>query len=262
MNHKSCLVIGGTGYVGAAIAQVAAQRGWTVTSVGRTEYANYVGAQFDLLINANGNSSRFRASQDLLFDFDASARTVYRSIHDFQFSHYALISTVDVYNDTSQLAMTSEDTPIELSQLCPYAFHKRLAELFVIRQCQRWQIFRLAQMVGTGLRKGPIFDLLHRKPLWIDDESSLHYMHTRHVADTIFDLVQRGDPDEIYNVCGTDCVPFRHVLDLIPPDQRPTERAGRARQMYHVNTDKTNHTCELPESWQEVRQFIAEHFGT
>ena len=214
------------------------------------------------MINANGNSSRFRARQDPLFDFDASARTVYRSIYDFQFSHYALISTVDVYNDTSRLATTCEDTPIELSKLCHYAFHKRLAELFVIRQCQRWQIFRLAQMVGSGLRKGPIFDLLHHKPLWIDDESCLHFMHTQHVAETIFDLIQRGNSGDTYNVCGVGCVPFRQVVDLIPRDQRPTERSDRERQMYHINTDKTNRTSSLPESCYEVRQFIAEHFGT
>ena len=123
---RTCLVLGGTGFVGSALAAVAKARDWQVTTVGRQEYARHVGRRFDLVLNANGNASRQRANRDPTFDLEASVVSVQRSLVDFEFAHYGLISTVDVCNEPDRLEATAEDAPIDLATLCPYGFHKRL----------------------------------------------------------------------------------------------------------------------------------------
>jgi len=256
----TCFVIGGRGYVGSGIVRAAEEADWNVTVVEKDDYDQHVGGQCDVLINANGNASRFRANQEPLFDFEASVRSVYRSLSDFSYSHYCLISSVDVYNDPTQEETTREDGSIDLLSLCPYGFHKRLAELLVMRTCNSWQVFRLAQMVGEGLKKGPLFDLLNGNPLWIDPETCLHFMNTRHVGEVVVELIRSAPVKDIYNVCGRDTVEFRRVLDLLPAARQDVQYAGGEKQIYRINTDKTDRLCKLPDSWDEVKDFVGETF--
>lgn len=261
MTRPSCLIIGGTGFVGSAIAKAAVQRGWDVQAVGRESYRAVRGSRFDFVINANGNSSRFRANQDPQFDFEASVSSVHRSIVDFRYDVYALISTVDIYNDPSREEMTAEDIRIDVESLPPYGMHKRLAELFVMRHCRRWQIFRLAQMVGDGLKKGPIHDLLNGNPLWISDDSRLHYMNTLNVARIVLDVLERQRVSEVYNVCGRGSVEFRRVIDLLMDGRREVVQAAGERQTYRIQTKKIEQLYPIPESWDEVSTFVEQSLG-
>ncbi len=261
MSHNAsttCLVIGGTGFVGSAVAQAARDAGWNVCAVGRSDYAQHVGERFDVVINANGNASRFRANQDPRFDFDASVRPVHASLHDFTFDHYVMLSTVDVYNDPARRECTAENAAIEPASLCVYGFHKWLAETLVRRQAGRWQILRLAQMVGPNLKKGPLFDVLERKPLWIHPQTRLHYMDTRQVGRTTVRLIEQAPANDVYNVCGRGNVEFSRVLELSDPSCRDVTYADTERQVYDINTDKTHAICPLPESWEQVSAFVSQ----
>jgi nucleoside-diphosphate-sugar epimerase len=256
-DQPSCLIIGGDGFVGSGIHRAASELGWDVSVVNRTTYRDLTGKTFDIVINANGNARRFQADRDPLFDFEASAASVYRSLFDFPCSRYALISTVDVYNHPDCADTTQEDTVIDPLSLGPYAFHKWLAEQFVMRQQTPWQVFRLAQMVGSGLQKGPLFDLLHDRPLWIHDESRLHFMNTRHVGSAICSLIENAPANEVYNVCGRGSVEFRAVLDLFPHDKLPIRETSQL-QCYDIDTSKTHRWFPLPDSGDEVSTFVEE----
>ena len=132
-NNDKVLVTGASGFVGSAVAREAEDRNWEVTAVGRQDYGRHMGRSFDLIVNANGNASRQRANREPVFDLEASVVSVQRSLVDFKFAHYALISTVDVYNHPDRLDCTAEATEIDLDELCPYGFHKRLAELLEMK---------------------------------------------------------------------------------------------------------------------------------
>jgi nucleoside-diphosphate-sugar epimerase len=255
-NNTTCLVIGADGYVGSAMVQTARDSGWHVTGVGRNNYTQYVGQRFNMVINANGNASRFKANREPAWDFNASVRSVYESLFDFQCDRYAMISTVDVYNEPANANATAEDTPIDPARLCSYGFHKRLAELCVIKQAPQWQIFRLAQMVGANLKKGPLFDVLERKRLWIHPQTRLHYMNTRNVGHTVVDMMQHAPVNEIYNVCGRDNVAFDKILELFEPPYSDVTYNDTQQQTYCINTDKTHRLCPLPGSLDQVHDFI------
>lgn len=252
-----CLVIGGRGFVGSALVDEAAAAGWDVAAVGREDYAERAGEAFDLVIHANGNARRFKANAEPLWDFEASVRPVYRAVLDFPAAHHALISSVDVYNDPSRIEATTEEVAIDLVRLPPYGFHKRLAELCMMRHARSWQIFRLAQMVSPRLSKGPIYDLLQGQPLWIDPASELPYLTTQHAARAVIDLVAHAPRGEIYNVCGRGSVPFHRVLELLDATAHCRTFAGYERQVYRIDTTKTHRLSALPDSWNEIRTFIA-----
>lgn len=251
----SCLIIGGNGFVGSGIQASARAHGWNVFVADRNSYDGFRGRKFDVVINANGNSKRYYADKDPMFDFEASVTSVYRSLLDFPDSHYALVSTVDVYNDPTRPESTTEDTPVDPHTLGAYAFHKWMAEQLVMRQERPWHIFRLAQMVGPGLRKGPMFDLLNQQPLWIDGRTRLHFMDTQNVGSAMCRLIRDAPHDNIFNVCGRGSVEFSHVLNLFG-DQDIEYCESPGVQCYDVNTEKTEQWLELPDSLSEVTDFV------
>lgn len=254
-DRLTCLIIGGNGFVGSGIRTATEESGWKTFIADRDSYDSYKGREFDLVINANGNSKRFFAEKDPLYDFEASAVSVYKSLLDFPSSRYALVSTVDVYNDTTRPESTQEDVLIDPHTLGPYAFHKWLAEQFVMRHQSSWYIFRLAQMVGDGLRKGPLFDLLNGQPLWIDGRTRLHFMHTRKVGAAICQLVQKAPQNQSYNVCGRGSVDFQRVLDMFAGNSLKIPESPGV-QCYDVSTSRAEQWVELPDSLAEVTDFV------
>jgi dTDP-4-dehydrorhamnose reductase len=229
-----------------------------VTVAGRDELKQLKGSSFDVVINANGNASRFRAEQDPLFDFEASVVSVYRSLFDFSYDRYVFLSTVDVYNCPDQRELTSEATPIDPLALGTYGFHKRQAELAVMQRCPRYLVLRLGQMVGKGLKKGPIYDITNNQPLWIDPGSCLPFMNTTNVGGVLFQLLEAGIDGEIFNVCGRTSVEFSRVLELFAScSPRPAESEPTI-QHYQVATEKIEQFCPLPDSWDEIRLFARE----
>lgn len=83
---------------------------------------------------------------------------------------FILISTVDVFK--TPIAV-NEDTPIDETGLHAYGLHRRLLEKFVATQFPNYLIVRLPGLVGPGLRKNVIFDLLNT--------NNLHAIESRNI---------------------------------------------------------------------------------
>ena len=111
-HQQDCLVIGGRGFLGRAIADEGERLGYHVVRIGRKDYDDAVGKSWDLVINANGNSKKYLARKAPLEDFYQSVESVARSLVDFPTERYVFLSSVDVYADCSTPAtgVQSPDT--------------------------------------------------------------------------------------------------------------------------------------------------------
>jgi nucleoside-diphosphate-sugar epimerase len=174
---------------------------------------------------------------------------------------FVLISSVDVYNCPEDPTRNREDAIVDPLDLSLYGFHKALAELCVRRHAPRWMIIRLAGMVGPGLRKNPVHDILHEAPLRIHPDSRYQFMTTDAVAGVVWQLVRTGPAGAIYNVCGRGLISPREIaqqagrtlnLSLLSADIRP--------RIVHVNTQKVGALACLPETGATVRAFLQEGF--
>ena len=162
---------------------------------------------------------------------------------------------MDVYEDTSDESRTVESTEINPLHLDTYGYHKRLAELTVMRRASNWQIFRLGQMVGTGLVKGPVFDLLQDQLIRISQDSEFPFLRTKSMAKAIFQLIGEAPDKEVFNICGVGSVTFGEVMKRFPATQATINPDGR-RQIYRISTDKTLAFCDLPKSQDEITSFL------
>ncbi len=250
-------LIGAEGFVGSAFVRYFDKQQISYVAICRDDYKHFVGKNCDILINAAGNSKKYLANQDPLVDFDQSVSLTLQTLDDFKPAFYVLLSSVDVYPNLADPANNHEGMMFDPLQSSAYGLHKRMAEFLIQKHASSWLIVRLAGMVGTGLRKNPVYDILHERPLYIHPDSQYQFMSTDTVAHTVWHLIQNKMANEIFNVCGQGLMSPRQVaalakkpldVSLLPTDITP--------RIVWVNTQKINNLMRMPETYQTVATFI------
>jgi nucleoside-diphosphate-sugar epimerase len=253
-------LIGANGFVGTGLRLfLAAQPGVELTPVTRENYAALKGRAGDITIDVAGNSKKFLSDQQPLLDLDLSVVHRLRTVQDFPAALHVHVSSVDVYDDLTSPKTTGEDSPINAAAASHYGLHKFLAEQIVQHYAADWLILRLAGMVGPGLKKNPVFDILNGQRLRIHPDSRYQFMHTAEVARILWDLVHSKLRKEIFNVCGDGLISPREIsvlagkaldLTLLPRDAAP--------RIVDVNIDKLKKFARVPHTAETVAKFVRE----
>ncbi|MDP3052546.1 MAG: NAD-dependent epimerase/dehydratase family protein [bacterium] len=250
---KTIGVIGGMGLLGLDLVRFL-QKNYKVDGITRENYDTFRGKHYDVVINANGNSKRFWANEHPLEDFEKSTFSVYKSLFDFSFGMYVFISSPDVYEDYSNPGSTKEDRIIDPQKLSPYGFHKHLGELIVRRCKSNYLILRSAAILGTGLKKGPIFDILCGKKPFVGLDSQIQLVTTEEIANIVQYLLGRLSKNEIYNVGGRGTFLLKNMTkyigSIVPPD------SGVEKQIYEMNVEKLGGIYPLKTSEEYLQEFF------
>lgn len=254
-------VIGAHGFVGSAFVRHLTNLGVDVIAVTRHNYGQMRGRKSDVVIEAACNSKKYLAESQPLVDFDQSVAHRMHSLRDFPAELHVHLSSVDVYSDLSSPEMTREDSVPHLPNVSQYGFHKLLAEQIVQHDAAHWLIVRLAGMVGPGLRKNPVYDLLHRQPLRIHPHSKYQFMLTDDVARIAWTMVRKGVENEIFNVCGDGLISPVEIAKLVgnEPDLSLMERTAEPR-IVHVSTQKVSQILPMPDTNESVASFIKSQY--
>src|SRR5439155_21307577 len=104
-------VLGGTGFVGSAVCRFLEASGESHVTITRTNYNDWMGRSCETFVNCAGNARKFWSNLHPYDDFVASVELAVRSLHDFRYSQYVQISTVDVYEHPEDFHQTAEETP-------------------------------------------------------------------------------------------------------------------------------------------------------
>ena len=249
------LVLGGKGFIGANLVEYCRGEGMETLSVDRDDYSRNVAASCDVLINAAGNSAKYLAAENPRLDFSLSVTPLLESFFDFHFRHYVFISSVDVYPDHRDLAASREDAVIDPARISHYGFHKLLGEAMVRHYTPCWLIVRLGGILGPGLKKNPVYDLLHGQPLRVSEESRYQYVSTEFLARTILAIIASDRLREIFNVCGQGTVALKEIRSWL---NKPLAYAQEdvPREVYEINNQKLSGIISVPESRKAARQFV------
>ncbi len=249
-------VIGGNGFVGSGFVMHLHSQGIAVTVVDRTNYDQLIGAECDILINANGNSKKFLAKDDPKAEFQASVVSVRNSLVDFKFKKYVFLSTSDVYPDCSKPELTREDISFNVAEQSPYGFHKHLAELCVQHGAKDWLIIRQGGFVGQGMKKNAVFDVLHGEKLWVHPDSRFQFINTDDSARLVMDLIDQGISNQVLNLTATGTISVQEIMQLAG---RTVPHEPSAKPMrYEISTEKCSQYLSLPSSYETVQKFLAE----
>ena len=251
-------IIGAEGFVGSAFtAYLSGFSGLDLNLVTRRNYAEKTGTASDIVIDAAGNSRKYLADREPVEEFDLSVTHRLRTLRDFPADLHVHISSVDVYSDLTSPETTREDSATDIAEVSHYGFHKLMAEQTVQHYAGSWLIARLAGMVGPGLRKNPVYDILHGEPLRIHTNSQYQFMDTADVARITWSLVERGVSGEIFNLCGEGVISPSEVADLagcemnlsmIDPTVQP--------RVVNISIEKIRTIMSIPNTRETIARFI------
>ncbi|MBS1702706.1 MAG: NAD(P)-dependent oxidoreductase [Armatimonadetes bacterium] len=252
-------VVGATGFVGSAFETFLATKGHDVTGVGRANYDDAKGAGYDLVINASNNSKKYISDREPLTDFDLSVTQQMRVLADFPTPVHVLLSSVDVYADLDSFDLTKEDVAADPARMSRYGFHKHLAEQCVRHYAPNWLIVRLAGMVGPGLKKNPVFDIVNGQPLRIHPDSEYQFMHTAEVARIAWTLIESGQRREVFNLCGDGLISPRQIAALAGSKMNLSELpTNAAPRNVRISNAKVATLSTLPTSEDAIKRYLSE----
>jgi nucleoside-diphosphate-sugar epimerase len=247
-------IIGGKGFVGSAFSRVCETQKMSYAIITKQNYPEFMGKQCDIVIDADGNSSKVLAINNPVQDFDINVRSLRTRLTELKYDCYVYLSSCDVYPDCSSPAATKEDQKISISRQNPYGFHKYLAELCVQQVSPKWLIFRPGGFVGPGLKKNAIFDILKGGPLWLDPESELQFIQTDQAAEIVLKIIAANRYNEIFNLCGQGLIRLREIIDHININVTVSPNSPRVK--YDVSIEKLSKLIEIPMTRQAVFEFI------
>lgn len=250
-------VLGAKGLLGSDLVNYLSEI-FDITPITRQNYDSKKGKKFDLFINANGNSKRYWALQNVYQDFESSTQSVYKTLFDFKFEKYIYISSVDVYPDPSGVNTTLESDRIDITKQNVYGFHKYLSEQIVRKNIAKWLILRPSSILGNKLNKGPIYDVLNRKPLFITLDSRLQYITTKAISDLIVNLHALKVTNEIFNVGGIGTYDFADIQSLT--NNKVSVSREAKKQQYEMDINKVKKIYpSLLTSEDYLKRFLNEY---
>ena len=249
------LVVGAAGFAGSAFLRVLPQLGYECISITRENYHQLAGARADVLINANGNSAKYIAEKDPVGEIDRSVASVMRTCHDFTVDRYVLLSSADVYPCQHDPRQNAEDAAIAVDKLSVYGLNKYLAECVVRNRCRQWLILRMGGLLGPGLRKNPVFDLLSGEPMRVHPDSRFGYIQTDEVARIIAFLIRHEMTNQTCNVCGAGLVSVREMAAWAGRKIQD-EHAELPRIHFEINNQKLGALWRIPSSATTAKDFI------
>lgn len=247
-------IIGGKGFIGSAIVRACCRRAIEHRILAHDTIDQFTGSSCDILINANGNSKKYMADREPLWEFDASVRSVRASLANIHAARYIHLSSCDVYPDCSSPGSTREDQILDVTKQSAYGFHKYLAEQCVMRYAPQWLIFRMGGFVGPGLKKNAVYDILHGGPLWLNPRSELQFIHVDTAADIILELARSEQNHEIFNLCGAGTIALSEVLEAA--GSGVVCEPGSPVVRYEVSIEKLSQIWNIPQSKQTVLEFV------
>lgn len=249
-------VIGANGFVGSAFVRLfKSLPDVRVVAVTRETFDSSAGQHSDVVINASCNPRKYVADEQPLYDIDATVKQTLKAVLGYPANVYIQISTVDVYGHISSPHTTREDCTADTTSSCRYGFHKLMAEQLVRYYAPRWLILRSAGMVGAGLKKGPVFDILNGEPLRIHPQSEYQFLSTDDVAKIAWVLFCRGYKQEVFNVCGNGKISMNDIADIA--NVSLGNESPLPVRVVNVNNDKLKSILPIPSTRDVIEQFVS-----
>jgi dTDP-4-dehydrorhamnose reductase len=210
-------ILGANGFIGGGLMKCSP----VTTAITRENYQDHTGKYYDVIMNANGSAKKYWAETNPLADFDANVVSVYKSLVDFKYKKYEYLSSVEAYEPNTR-----------------YGFHKKMAEEIVQRHCQEYLILRVGAVIGKGMKKGVVYDLMNHQDLWVTDDSMFYLVGVNEIYSATLYAIDYGIENTILMVTGDRPISVKDMARVIGVD-------------YKVRPEAQRYECDIPFELEE-----------
>lgn len=229
------IVLGHTGFVGRTIFQLLAASEHSVEGI--NSRSPQIDTECDIVVNCAGNSKKYFAEKS----YDA-AHLLEEKILD----RFKRIKTRKVIQVSS----------IAVEDRTNYGATKRYVEEEIKKISFDFCILRLGCLVGSGLSKNAVYDLVNNNPLYVSLSSTCNFIHTSRVAEFIDHLIEHWKSHEIINVAATKSISVGEMATMMK--KVPQIRENARTEHCQIDTDKLQTFFETKDSKYYIEQYLKE----
>ena len=106
---------------------------------------------------------------------------------------------------------------------------------------------------GKGLKKNPVYDTIHNdKKIMLSPNSAHNFVNTKFIAKSIFDILNLGIRNEIFNLASKNSILIGNLSNIIGYESEYTDDAEKHVENYDINTEKIQKYIELYTSEEAI----------
>jgi nucleoside-diphosphate-sugar epimerase len=252
MKKYDVIVLGGNGFLGSEFVKFLTNKKLKVLSLNSKNYKLFKGSFAKLIINANGNTFRYKANKNPKWDFKKSFLSVCKSVHDFKYNFYIFISSVDVYDNKNDKKNNTEESYIKNLNLDFYAFHKWIAERYIEKYTKNYLIFRLGTLIGPNMKKGPFHDVIKNNSLYMSLDSKLTIISKSSAVNLIFKIFKLKKKNQIFNITSSNSFLLKNLKNKF----KRIKVLANKKYDYNINVNKIQKYSKIPNSIDEVKNLF------
>jgi len=224
-------IVGSNGFLGRTLSNASKNFDYDINNVTRKNFEHFKKEKFDVLINTATPSKKYWASNNPHLDFQATVSLTADLVYNWNYEKFIQISSLSVNDSKSNH---------------PYAINKKAAE--VISSYKKSLIVRLSNLYGKGLNKGPLYDLLINKKIYVDIASEYSFIDTKFVANWILKNLNR---EGVVQLGAQDTISLQEIASKLNLE---IDWEGGLERIYSNNLEPNMPACN--EIWDFIYEFI------
>lgn len=227
---KIC-VLGHTGFVGSIVYEALQNvEGYNVIGINSRNYVD--DNCFDLVVNCAGFSRKYLANKepDKMKQMESF---IFEKISHLKFESLIHISSIEAELQTDL-----------------YGVFKNHMEKCLLLKFRNATILRLGGLIGKGLKKNVVFDLIHDKPLFVTADSMYNYILVSEVANIILYLI-KYPLGGIINIGASKSISVLEIAKLL----KKHVVYGNNKEVYDININKVNSFFPVQSSEYYINTF-------
>jgi len=190
----------GKGFIGSKLVDHLSKN-HEVTNIRKDNYLSCKGMEFDVFINANGNSKRFLAEQAPKWDFEANCVSTFNTLLDFKFKKYIHLSTLDVYKGSV------------------YGNNKAIAEWILFEYQEKYNyslnILRMSMLVDKTKELGVVADIQKEKVLGVSKDSQFQIFNISGLITWVDILLKNQRHQLILDLAGYPAMTMSKIENVL-----------------------------------------------
>ena len=246
-------LLGSSGFVAKGFKEFFKIKNIKFHSINKKNYNKYKNTSCDVLINTAGNSSTILAKKNFLTSYNKNVNLIIKTLKDFKFNQYVLISSTLVYNDTSKKLNTNENSLIDIDKLENYGYLKLIAEQIIKRNVNQHLIIRTSGLVGNNLKKNVIYDILNRVKIFDNKKSKFHFITTKRLAEIIFNLFSKKI-NGTFNITSNKNMKVEDIKNILT--KKKIQYSISNKKVYNISIFKLSKVAKIFSSEKYIKEFF------
>ena len=104
------------------------------------------------------------------------------------------------------------------------------------------------------MKKGPLYDLINNKKIWINKNSRLQLVSINHVANIIDLLIKYKIKNEIFNISANKNISMINLKKIVGSKSKLNRNYDTVK--YNINIKKISKFYKLPNTIDMIRQLL------